>query len=112
VTVFATVKDPTATKDYMIDWNDPSAPGGPYLTGGDTVTTSTWTVYVNTDNGANLIASTPPGIVVSTSSSAPTTTTVWLSGGIAGVEYLVVNHITTAQGRQEDQTIIILCINT
>jgi hypothetical protein len=32
-------------------------------------------------------------------------------GGVAVTEYLATNHITTTQGRQEDQTIIILCIN-
>jgi hypothetical protein len=112
VTVFAKVKDPTATKDYLIDWDSASAPDGPYLTPSDTITASTWSVYVNTNNGANLIASTPPGIVVASSSYTTTTTSVWLSGGVAGVEYLVINHISTAQGRQEDQTVIILCINT
>lgn len=98
MTVFAAVKDPSAVKDYLINWADPAAPGGPFLTGGDTLVASTWTVS-------------DPGIVIDSTSFTTTTTTVILSGGIVGTEYLVVNHITTTQGRQEDQTIIILCIN-
>lgn len=88
--VAAYVKDPQSIKDYLIDWT-------PWLSAGDTITGSTWTA--------------PAGITIGTTSSTTMTTTVWLSGGVVGTEYLVLNHISTAQGRQEDQTIIILCIN-
>lgn len=108
MTVFAAIKDPSAVKDYQINWADPAAPGGPFLTGGDTITASTWTVYDPT--GAVLTLG--PLIVINSSSFTTTTTTVVLSGGTLGVEYLIVNHISTVQSRQEDQTIIILCINT
>jgi hypothetical protein len=111
VTVFAVIKDPQAIKDYLINWADPNAVGGPFLTGGDTIATSTWTVYLNTNSGSSQVLSVPPGIVVASSSFTNTTTTVWFSGGVAVTEYLATNHITTAQGRQEDQTIIILCNN-
>lgn len=111
MSVFAVIKDPAADKDYGINWEDPNAPGGPFLTGGDTITASTWTVFVITNSGLLSVISTPPGIVVASNNFTPTTTTVWLSGGVAVTEYLVTNHIATAQGRQENQTIIILCIN-
>jgi len=107
VTVFAAIKDPSAVKDYLINWADPAAPGGPFLTGGDTITASTWSVY----DPIGAVLALGPLIVINSSSSTVTTTTVNLSGGTLGVEYLVVNHVTTSQGRQEDQTIIILCIN-
>jgi hypothetical protein len=110
--VFAVIKDPSANKDYGINWADPAAPGGPFLTGGDTIVASTWTVYQTTNSGASPLVSVSPGIVVGSSSFTTTTTTVWFTGGVAGTEYLAVNHITTAQSRQEDQQIIILCINT
>ena len=111
MTVFAVIKDPSANKDYGINWADPAAPGGPFLTGGDIITASTWTVFVTTNSGASPLVSVTPGIIVASSSFTPNTTTVWLSGGVAVTEYLAVNHITTAQNRQEDQSIIILCIN-
>jgi hypothetical protein len=111
VTVFAVIKDPAANKDYVINWADPAAPGGSFLTGGDTLAASTWTVYQTTNSGLQPLVSVPPGIVVGSSSFTTTTTTVWFTGGVAGTEYLAVNHITTAQTRQEDQSIIILCTN-
>lgn len=84
--IAAFVKDPNAVSDYAIDWT---------LLSGDTITVSTWTVDT--------------GITKGTDSFSATKTTVWLSGGTAGVTYKCVNHITTAGGRQEDHTIIIIC---
>ena len=43
-------------------------------------------------------------------SKSTTATTVWLSGGVAGQSYSVVNHIVTAAGREEDRTIKIMCL--
>lgn len=111
MTVFAVIKDPSAAKDYLINWADPAAPGGPFLTGGDTITASTWAIYLTTNSGSGPVLSVPPGIVVGSNSFTQSTATVWLTGGVVVTEYLVTNHITTAQGRQEDQSIIVLCIN-
>lgn len=95
MTVAAFVKDPNVTKDYPINW-------AARLVSGDTITASTWVAE--------------PGITIGTGGQAPTSTTtttlVWLSGGTVGVEYKVTNHITTAQGRTDDQTLIILILET
>lgn len=49
----------------------------------------------------------PTGITATTSTNTTTTATVWLSGGTLGEYYRIVNHITTAAGRQDDRTIVI-----
>ena len=76
-------KDPDAVKDYGINWAD--------WLGADTISTSTWTV--------------PATITKDSDSKTTTTTTIWLSGGAAGTVYALTNHIVTAGGRKEDQTI-------
>lgn len=79
-------KDPAELKDYGFDWSE-------HLDAGDTVASSTWTV--------------PTGLVEPAEpATAPTTTitTVWLSGGTAGTEYRVTNHVVTAQGRELERS--------
>lgn len=81
------VKDPQARKDYQFDWSA-------WLDeAGDTISASTWTPT--------------SGITVDSSSRTDTHTTVWLSGGTAGQSYEVVNHITTAGGREDDRTLLV-----
>jgi len=98
MTIWYDVKDPSAKLDYEGDWT-------PFLVPGDTIVTSTW---IPTLAGGEF----DTGIAVFTSSFAPTNTTVWLLGGhvddpmqIFGAMHAIVNHITTAQGRQDDQTL-------
>ena len=79
------LKDPQAILDYSIDWSTWLA--------GDTIATSTWTV--------------PAGIVKDSDTNTATRTTIWLSGGSAGVAYSICNHITTAALRQDDRTFIV-----
>ena len=79
------LKDPDGDKDYGIDWSA-------WLSA-DTILTSTWAV--------------PTGITKTSDSATGTTTTIWLDGGTAGERYTLTNHITTAGGRSEDQSIII-----
>lgn len=81
-------KDPQAVLDYLIDW-------GRYLPSGDVISTSTWTATT--------------GITIASNSKTSTTTTVWLSGGTAGTNYSVTNHISTTGGRQDDRTLTITC---
>lgn len=83
-------KDPDAVLDYLVDWSA-------WLPTGDTITASTFTVN-SEDDGA---------IVVDDTLFDSTTTTVWLSGGVAGEKYTVTNHITTADGREDDRSITI-----
>lgn len=79
-------KDSDAVLDYRVDWSA-------WLPEADTISASTWTADA--------------GITIDSSSFTDTSTTVWLSGGTVTEVYNVVNHITTADGREEDQTIII-----
>lgn len=91
MTVAAYVHDPNAVEDFSIDWLD-------RLAEGDTIVASTWVI--------------PTGIVKINDTSIATKTVVWLSTCTAGVEYLIVNHVTTAGGRQLDRSIIILGLET
>jgi hypothetical protein len=77
-------KDPDEVKDYHINW-------ATHL-GTDTIVTSTWIV--------------PAGITKVRDSSTTTTATIWLSGGTAGQQYHLVNHITTVGGRTEEDSLI------
>lgn len=85
----AWVKRPASELDFGIDW----AP----VIGNDVIATSTWT---NPD---------PVGVVVGTGPKAPgktdTTTTIWFSGGVHGVEYKLVNTIVTLGGRTFEEDV-------
>lgn len=94
------IHDPNANLDYEIDWNDPA---DPWLNPGDSIAASTFTL-VDVGAGAIVIGST--GLYVPTFTT--TKTKLWVSGGTAGREYRVRNHISTDQGREEDQTIVFL----
>lgn len=85
--MFYTLKDPNATLDYSIDWED-------WLVSGDSISSSTW--YVS---GSDSL------LLVSASGSTSTTTTVWLDGGTSSYVYNVTNRITSACGRTDDRTI-------
>lgn len=86
--VSAFVKDPEDNIDFVIDWT---------LATGDTITASTFTADAGITVGTTQFTNTPTPKTV-----------VWLSGGTDGITYNVVNHITTAAGRQKDHTLIIL----
>ena len=82
-------KDPDAVLPYAEDWTA-------WLVAeeNDTIVDSTWTA----NNAAMTIES---------STFAAGITVVWLSGGTAGKEYTVTNHIVTASGREDDRSIIV-----
>jgi hypothetical protein len=87
------IHDPNALLDYDVDW-------APWLATGDSIASTTFTVV-------------DVGIVLGTGGQAPSFTVdhakVWVTpSGTAGKEYRVMNSITTAQGRVEDQTITFL----
>jgi len=44
-----------------------------------------------------------------TSSFTDSTTTIWLTGGVIGTTYEVINRITTAAGRIQDRTVKLKC---
>lgn len=92
MTIWYDVKDPSAKLDYEGDWT-------PFLVPGDTIAASTWIPTLANGTPDN-------GITVVSTSFAPTNTTVWLQGGAVGdPTHMIVNHITTNQGRQDDQTL-------
>jgi hypothetical protein len=83
-------KDPSAILDYGHDWTE-------WMDEGDEITASTWAAAPDADDGGTLITSNP-------TFDAAGPTTVWLAGGVAGESYTVTNHITTAEGRQDDRS--------
>ena len=76
-------KDTEAALDYLISWSQ-------WLPGGDTISTSSWSVE-SISGDADPLASTDTG-------KTDTTTTITLSGGTTGNIYKVYNTITTAGG--------------
>lgn len=79
-------KDPDDVLDYSFDW-------AKWLAEGDSVSSSEWIA--------------DDGITVDRTEFSSSLTTVWLSGGIAGLHYGVTNRVTTDQGRTVDRTLII-----
>ena len=63
------------------------------MKGGETISTSTWTV--------------PSGITKDSDSGTTTKATIWLSGGTAGEDYDLVNHVVTSSDREDDRTITV-----
>jgi hypothetical protein len=78
------IKDVSAELDYMIDWVD-------WLDVGESLSTSTWTV--------------PDGLIADSDSFTVSTTTVWLSGGVADTNYRVINTVVTDLGRTDERSI-------
>ena len=81
--VFQDAKGVGDTLDHVVSW-------APILEG-DTITASSWII--------------PAGLTQTDESFAPTTTTIWLGGGVAGQTYGLKNTITTAGGRVIQRTI-------
>jgi len=80
--------DPNAVLDYSRDWSE-------WLADGETITTSTWVV--------------PVGLTQGVTDNTGTLTTVWLSGGTAGMSYRVTNRVVTTGGRTDERSFTILC---
>lgn len=75
-------QDPGALLDYVVTW---------VLEAPDTISASTWEVV-------------PAGLTLSSEVHDAATATVWLTGGSDGADYLVTNRVTTAGGREAEQT--------
>ena len=86
---FFALKDPNDNLDYSIDWSE-------WLTGTDTIASSTWGV--------------PNALTTSFPSFGTASTIIWLAGGTAGEIYDVHNTITTVGGRIEERTIQFTCV--
>lgn len=77
------LKSPNGVYNFTFDWSD--------LIGTATINTSTW-------------VSTPSGLTMGTTSINGQTTTAYASSGTAGVNYSVVNRITTDAGATEEKS--------
>jgi len=90
-------KDPSAVLDYRFDWAPKTNHSGfsDWLNAGELITSYSVTV--------------PAGIVKDSDelTDNDTSVTVWISGGSDGVEYSIVNEVTTNQGRTDSRTVII-----
>ncbi|MCL4867803.1 MAG: hypothetical protein KJ063_02445 [Anaerolineae bacterium] len=84
-------KDPQAVLDYKWDWSD-------WLADGETITSHTVTASGLTLDSHNV-------------SDGNTSVTAWLSGGAIHTKYRVVCTITTNQGRTDERTMIINCLD-
>jgi len=78
-------KRPDTLLDYKKDWSD--------WLGADTISESIWSV--------------PTGLTKESDSKTPTGATIWISGGVDGEDYLVINGIVTIGGRQEQAYLIL-----
>lgn len=83
---FPDPKDPGDDTDFTLNWDD-------VLPVGDTISASTWVV--------------PTGLTQGVDSFATRTTTVWLSGGTAGMNYTLVNTVVTAAGRTFQRDVLL-----
>lgn len=83
--------DPAARLDYSFTW-------GEWLDDGETVYNSSWAV-------------TPAGPTLSDSTFDATSTTVWVAGASRGVTYRLTNHVTTTEGRQDDRSHRLKCVD-
>lgn len=77
-------KDPSSVLDYGFDWSE-------WLGSGDIIVASSWIFDV-------------VGLTTEDDLFGDDATSIWLSGGTDGVDYLVTNRITTLDGRTEDRT--------
>lgn len=84
-------KDPSAVLDYTWDWNSTTAPGGPWLAAGETISSHTVTV--------------PAGITKTDETITGGKITAWIAGGTVGNIYPMVCRIVTSAGRTDERTI-------
>ena len=94
---------PTDLLDYTFDWL-----GGGWLTNGDPIASSTWTVTATqgTPSTPNISPSGKPQVM------NPGDTVCWFTGGDDGADYVLYNQITTASGRKRTRSITIKVRNS
>ena len=91
-------QDPADVLDYPNDWR---AQPKPFLQAGEKIVSSTWTAYTTA-----WVPTTD--LTLADAAFTDTTTVIWISDGLKGATYFVTNHIVTDQGREKDETIIII----
>lgn len=82
--------------DYSCNWFPDR---DPWLEVGETISTSSWVV---TGDDAALIKG--------TSTKDNTSTTVWVSGGTVGADYVLTNTIVTSASRTDSRSITLACL--
>ena len=85
------LKDPDAVLDYSIDW------GAEYLSAGDLIAQSAWSVFPNE----------PGGIAVVGSDFDASTSTVKAAGGLTGHIYKLINQVVLESGRIDNRSIVL-----
>lgn len=90
-------KDPSAKLDYSFDWQD-------WLVDGDPIVTSEWRVEGVSFPGSS-------HLVVDASDHTESMTRAFLSGGVAGTFYRVVNRVATLQGRVDERSLTVVVEN-
>lgn len=96
-------KDPNEVLDYDIDWTNRlyseaellQVAGGATVVPADTIVTSTFTLPAQTGSSQ---------LVANSTANTTTSTKIWLSGGVEGSNYDILNRVVTAGGRTMDQT--------
>jgi hypothetical protein len=86
------VKDPNDVEDYAIDWSNIIAEDDHIISAKFTPTSSALQVF-STNIGDSAL-----------SARVNVVTSCWFIGGVASVNYGVVCHVTTTEGRQHDRT--------
>ena len=77
-------KDPSADKDYSIDWSA-------LLQDGETIIASEWTA--------------DPALTLTDEAITGGVCSVWIAGGVNGTTYSISNMITTSRGLIDERTI-------
>ena len=89
------VKDPDARLDYAIDWT-------PFL-GSDTIDTVEW---------LDPTPETDPPLEIEDAGLDGNTHVAWVTGGQVHRSYRVTSRVTTAEGRVQDESILIVIVET
>lgn len=94
--------DPADRTDYGFDYADPKVKPAPYLSDGETLTSSTWTLY---DGDWNVVTD----VQIDDTSYSDTTTTAFFGPAddvvaLRGEVRYLTNHIVTSQGREKDES--------
>lgn len=98
--IYQEIKDPDDVAKWTIPW---------YLSlGGDTISTSTWSIAGNESPLSLAVDSDSIGDYTGQSPILTNTTAiVVVSGGTMGIRYQATNHIVTAAGLEYDATILV-----
>ena len=85
------LKDPDAVLDYAIDW------GAEYLSPGDLIADSNWSVIPDEVGGVSIVGD----------NFDATTASVKAAGGLSGRLYKLVNRVVLESGRTDDRSIVL-----